>query len=108
MLVVAGITSTVTWLSAALPSERTTHVDIWPPLALGVVIIIAGIYAIAASDNQRLWLPGRKTFLKEQKKRFLEQIPEVWNDPGHQIAQAITELTKAVNRLAPPDKESKA
>jgi hypothetical protein len=106
MLVVAGITAIATWLSAALPSEKTTHVNIWPPLGVFAVIAILGIYAIVAAERKRLWLPGRKAFKEGQERRFIEHAPDVWDDPNRHVTEAINKLTEAVNRLAPPDKKS--
>jgi len=117
LMVTVGLTGAFVWLAAALPNQSTTHTDIWPPIAVVVVIAAFGAYAIAAAEIQRLWLPGRKRIGRSAEGRMFAQgiqadveKMDVSRDAS-EVAEAIHSLGRSVERLverlAPEDDDGR-
>lgn len=101
-----GLASLATWLSATLPAESATHVDIWPPIGIFVVVVVVGVYVMVAAESKSLWLPDRKKFEAGAEQRFQESLFDFTAEPKAlvaQIVQSLDALTDVISRLAPPD-----
>lgn len=102
-MVTAGITSTFTWVAAAVPTAATTHVDILPPLLMAIGVAVLGAYVMMASDNRNWWLPGRKKMNAESEQRlFNQRISEMGVSSGteqalRQIANQLEQIAKALS-----------
>jgi hypothetical protein len=111
LMATVGGTAIFTWLASALPTAHQTHVSIWPPLFVGIAVVVAGIYAIAASDNKTWWLPGRRRAQQDQPRRMVAVGSEMGRDDenARKIADALNALGESLKqiaeRLSPEDRK---
>lgn len=101
LLVSVGGTSTFVWLAAALPSEHSTHVDIWPPIAVSLVVVLAGIYVIMAAETERGWLPGRQRIRDTSRGRAMVDMMDRLHEQTEKKEAVIVQLVKGDDNARP-------
>jgi hypothetical protein len=104
LVVTATFAGGYTWLAATLPSEDTTHVNVWAPLIFLGVLTVVGVYVIVCAETHKGWLPGRRKIKETQISRLVGETAEQAFSPAattqREQTRAIENMAVAIERMA--------
>jgi len=85
-LLIAGVVVLSDWTFTAIAAPASRHLaSLWWPWLGAVLLMIAGIWTVAAASNDEMWLPGKA---KQRRRRAVRDNAEIVLATFHATATA--------------------